>query len=44
MKLLELLSTDRVAYRLTASDKEGVLEELVQRCFLQDAENLVTTS
>ena len=40
MKLLELLSTDRVAYRLTASDKEGVLEELVQRCFLQDAENL----
>jgi PTS system nitrogen regulatory IIA component len=40
MKLLELMSTNRVAYRLTASDKEGVLEELVQRCFIQDAENL----
>ena len=40
MKLLELMSTNRVAYRLTASDKEGVLEELVQRCFIQDADNL----
>ncbi|MBL92926.1 MAG: PTS fructose transporter subunit IIA [Myxococcales bacterium] len=40
MKLLELMSTNRVAYRLTASDKEGVLKELVQRCFIQDAENL----
>ena len=40
MKLLELMSTNRVAYRLTASDKESVLEELVQRCFIQDAENL----
>ena len=40
MKLLELMSTDRVAYRLTASNKEAVLEELVQRCFIQDADNL----
>jgi len=40
MKLLELLSTDRVAYRLTATDKESVLAELIDRCFLQDTGEL----
>ena len=40
MKLLDIISTNRVAYRLTASDKEGVLAELVERCFIQDSENL----
>ena len=40
MKLLDIVSTNRVAYRLTASDKESVLAELVERCFIQDGENL----
>ena len=40
MKLLDLMSTNRVAYRLTASDKDGILNELVSRCFIQDAESL----
>jgi PTS system nitrogen regulatory IIA component len=40
MKLLDIVSTNRVAYRLTATDKESVLAELVDRCFIQDSDNL----
>ena len=40
MKLLDIVSTNRVAFRLTATDKESVLAELVERCFMQDGDNL----
>ena len=40
MKLLDIVSTNRVAFRLTATDKESVLARLVERCFMQDGDNL----
>ena len=37
MKLLDIVSTNRVAFRLTATDKESVLADQ-ERCFMQDGD------